>query len=69
MTQIPTLSATQREALRAGTIAKLCERYAFELQLLNYSPRTIETNTYQLNRFVTWCGERGVCHRTSTFTS
>lgn len=60
MTQIPTLSATQREALRAGTIAKLCERYAFELQLLNYSPRTIETNTYQLNRFVTWCGERGV---------
>ena len=60
MTKVPTLSSSQREALRTGTIAALCQRYAFELQLLNYAPRTVETNNYLLNRFVTWCTERGV---------
>jgi integrase/recombinase XerD len=60
MTKVPTLSSTQQEALRNGTIAALCDRYYLELQLLNYSPRTIETNAYQLRRFVNWCNDRAV---------
>ncbi len=36
------------------------ERYLLDLKLRNYSVRTIESNTNQLERFVRWCNERDI---------
>ena len=46
--------------LRTSPLAAAVERYLLDLKLRNYSSRTIEANTNQLARFVSWCNEREV---------
>ena len=46
--------------LRTSPLNAAVERYLLDLKLRNYSARTIEANTNQLARFVSWCSEREI---------
>ena len=46
--------------LRTATLAAVCDRYFFELEIGNRSPRTVEVVRYQFKRFIDWCSERGI---------
>ncbi len=46
--------------LLTSPLTTAVERYLLDLKLRNYSARTIESNTNQLERFVRWCNEREI---------
>ena len=48
--------------LRGAELSKVVDRYVLHLQLANQSPRTVETVSYHLQQFASYCNDRS-CHR------